>query len=84
MHALAPGATIDLVIAPSDNFSDLFTAVQYAAQTLNAQVVSMSWGGDEFSDETYYDQIFQNTGTVFIAASGDYGSGACTLPPPRV
>ena len=76
MHALAPGATIDLVIAPSDNFSDLLTAVQYAAQTLNAQVVSMSWSGDEFSYETYYDQIFQGAGTVFIAATGDYGSGA--------
>ena len=76
VHALAPGATIDLVIAPTDKFPDILTAVQYAGQTLNAQVVSMSWSGDEFSGEAYYDRVFQNIGTVFIAATGDSGSGA--------
>jgi subtilase family serine protease len=75
VHALAPEATIDLVVAPSDYFSDLFTAVQFAAQTVHAQVVSMSWGGTEFSYEKYYDYIFENPGTVFIASIGDAGSG---------
>lgn len=76
VHALAPGATIDLVVAPTEYLSDLFTAVQYAAQTLNAQVVSMSWGADEFQGENSYDSVFSHPGTVFIAASGDSGSGA--------
>jgi len=76
VHALAPGATIDLVIAPTDEFPDILTAVQYAAQTLNAQVVSMSWEGDEFSYEAEYDYVFENTGTVFVVATGDSGSGA--------
>ncbi len=75
VHALAPGATIALVIAPTNAADDLFNAVRYAAQTLHAQVVSMSWGGDEFSDEAGYDTYFQNAGTVFVAASGDSGSG---------
>jgi subtilase family serine protease len=75
VHALAPGATIDLVIAPTNDFSDLFSAVQYAAQTLHAPVVSMSWGGDEFPGEASYDRVLKNTGTVFITASGDSGSG---------
>ena len=75
-HALAPMANIALVIAPSASDDDLFAAVQYAAQNLHAQVVSMSWGEDEFSDETIYDSDFQNSGTVFIASSGDSGSGA--------
>ncbi len=77
VHALAPGATIDLVIAPSNYFTDLFTAVQYAAQTLQARVVSMSWAGNEFSGEAHsFDKLLINPGTVFIAASGDSGSGA--------
>jgi len=75
-HALAPRANIALVIAASNSDEDLLGAVQYAAQTLHAQVVIMSWSGDEFSDETSYDSYFQNSGTVFIASSGDYGSGA--------
>ncbi len=76
VHALAPRATIDLVIAPTESFVDLFAAVQYAvALTPQPQVVSMSWGGDEFSDEANFDSVFQNTGTVFIASSGDSGSG---------
>ncbi|MGA2939991.1 MAG: S53 family peptidase [Syntrophobacteraceae bacterium] len=75
VHALAPSAKIALVIAPTNSGDDLFDAVQYAAQTLHAQVVSMGWGGDEFSDEAGYDSYFQNTGTVFITASGDSGSG---------
>ena len=76
VHALAPGATIDLVIAPSNLFSDLFYAILYATETLQAQVVSMSWGGSEFAGEAQYDWVFQNTGTVFIASTGDSGSGA--------
>ncbi len=75
VHALAPEATIDLVVASSDYFSDLFTAVQYAGQSLHAQVVSMSWGGTEFSYERYFGYIFENPGTVFVASGGDAGSG---------
>ncbi len=75
VHALAPDATIDLVVSPSDYLSDLFTAVYYAGHTLHAQVVSMSWGGTEFSSEKYFDYIFESPGTVFLAATGDSGSG---------
>ncbi len=73
-HALAPGASILLVVAQSNSFDDLFAAVQYAAQ--HASVVSMSWGGDEDPGEAGYDGYLQNPGTVFIASSGDSGSGA--------
>ena len=73
VHAMAPDATIDLVVASSDYLSDLFTAVYYAGHSLHAQVVSMSWGGPEFSVEKYLDYIFESPGTVFIAATGDFG-----------
>jgi subtilase family serine protease len=75
-HALAPDSNILLVEASSDNGGDLFSAVQYA-NTQNPRIVSMSWGGSEFSyssesscDTTY----FSNSGTVYLAASGDNGT----------
>ena len=76
-HALAPSATIQLVVAKTNSDSNLFAAVQYATNTLGAQVVSMSWTGSEWSGETVYDSTyFTTSGTVFVAASGDSGSGA--------
>ena len=48
-HAMAPGATIMLVEASSADGTDLLSAVQYAAA--HANVVSISWGGNEFSGE---------------------------------
>ena len=72
MHAIAPGAKIVLVEANSASFSDLTTAVQYASTMAN--VVSMSWGGSEFSGETSYDaSTFSTKGVVYVAASGDSG-----------
>jgi subtilase family serine protease len=35
----------------------------------------MSWGGSEFSTETYYDSYFATPGIVFFASSGDNGAG---------
>jgi subtilase family serine protease len=50
-HAIAPGATILLVVAQSSRVSDLLAAVSYAASQGAAQV-SMSWGGPEAAGET--------------------------------
>ena len=41
----------------------------------NARVVSMSFGGNEFSSETYYDYHFAVPGVTFTASSGDSGNG---------
>ena len=71
-HAIAPGAKIVLVEANSASDSDLTSAVQYANTMAN--VVSMSWGGSEFSGETSYDaSTFSTKGVVYVAASGDSG-----------
>jgi len=72
-HALAPKAKIMLVVAKSDSAEDLIEAVDYAVYK-GAQVVSMSWGGEEFPEETSLEDHFKHRGTVFIAASGDSGS----------
>jgi hypothetical protein len=73
-HALAPDASITLVEASSDSLSDLLTAVGYAAG--HANVVSMSWGGSEFSGETADDSDFDQAGVAFVASSGDEGAPA--------
>ena len=76
-HALAPGATILLVVSKDNSSANLFAAVRYATNTLGAQVVSMSWGGPEYLGETSPDSTyFTKPGTVFVAASGDNASGA--------
>jgi subtilase family serine protease len=46
-HALAPGATIDLVVAKSDQDSDLAAAEQYAVQHNLGSVLSQSYGEAE-------------------------------------
>ena len=71
-HAMAPGAKLLLVEANSPNNSDLLSAVSYAAA--HANVVSMSWGGGEFSGETADDSDFSKAGVAFVASSGDNGA----------
>lgn len=71
-HALAPRAKIFLVLAASNTFIDLFQAVD-VANSLKPNVISMSWGGAEFSGETSWDRYFQEKGVTYVAGSGDIG-----------
>jgi len=81
-HAIAPGADILLVEAKGASLGDLLGAVDLAANPVarggyGAQVVSMSWGTNEFSLESFFDVYFNYngvTGVTFIAASGDTGT----------
>ena len=77
-HALAPGAKIVLVEANSASDADLFTAVQTAAALPGVSVVSMSWGGGEFSSEAAFDSVFTtpggHQGVTFLASTGDNGA----------
>ena len=71
-HAVAPGAKILLVEANSGSYSDLVSAIGYAGS--HANVVSMSFGGSEFSGESALDStLFNKAGVTFVAASGDEG-----------
>lgn len=73
-HAIAPQAKILLVEARSSSFGDLLKAVDVAVKN-GATVVSMSFGGSEFSSETNYDYHFNRSGVTFVASSGDSGTG---------
>jgi kumamolisin len=60
-HAMAPLATLFLVEAQSNSFSDLNCAVTVAGNivaSLGGGEVSMSWGSGEFPSETDMDSIF--------------------------
>jgi subtilase family serine protease len=76
-HAIAPGANILLVEASSPSDAALMQAVQYGAR--NASVVSMSWGGPEWSGQASYDQSVFNANyghpVTFVASAGDSGAG---------
>jgi subtilase family serine protease len=77
-HAVAPGANILLVEAPSNSLADLLSAVSYAAGQPGVVAVSMSWGANEFNGETSFDNVFttppNHPGVTFVASSGDGGS----------
>jgi hypothetical protein len=77
-HAIAPKANIILVDASSDSMSGLMSAVKFARTISSVSVISMSWGGSEFSGETAYDSDFTtpsgHIGITFVAASGDDGA----------
>jgi hypothetical protein len=84
-HAIAPRANIMLVEARSSSFNDLFTAVSWARQQAGVSVMSMSWGGGEFSSESSYDSYFTtpsgHQGITYIASSGDNGAAAGNIYP---
>jgi kumamolisin len=73
-HAMAPNAKIYLVEAASNSYANLLNAVSVAnslLQSAGGGEVSMSWGGSEFSSETFYDRYFTQSKVVYFAAAGD-------------
>ncbi len=74
-HGMSPKAKIVLVEAKSNSFNDLFAAVTAASKLPGVREISMSWGGSEFSGETSFDSKFSNANAVYLASSGDNGSG---------
>jgi subtilase family serine protease len=71
-HAIAPGATLLLVVAQTASLNNLLGAVDKAV-SMGATVVSMSWGSSEFSGEATYDSHFNKPGVTFVASAGDSG-----------
>lgn len=75
-HAIAPNAKILLVEATGADNNALFSAIDYATSQPGVVAVSMSWGGDEFPQETtsYFESHFNKPGITFFASSGDDGT----------
>ncbi|HUO06990.1 MAG TPA: Ig-like domain repeat protein [Phycisphaerae bacterium] len=76
-HAMAPGASILLVEASDASPSNLFAAVNMARNRAGVSVITMSFGGNETSNETTFDSDFTtpsgHTGVAFVASTGDSG-----------
>ena len=78
-HAMAPGANIILFAADSSYSSDLNTAIATAKSMAGVSVVSMSYGGAEFSSETGSDSLYLTPnahagGITYVASTGDHGA----------
>jgi subtilase family serine protease len=85
-HAIAPRATIDLVLAPSLSFTDILSATQFAVEHNLGAVISMSFGGSETCAPPDFlqaeHQIFAEATQkhiTLLASAGD--SGAFPSPP---
>ncbi len=84
-HAIAPEATIDLVVAPTAYSSDLDVAETYAVEHRLGSVMSMSFGVDEpaisgGSSNKYLshgDAVYQEAreaNITSVASTGDFGA----------
>jgi len=80
-HAVAPDATIDLVVARSDEDADLVAATQYAVDHRLGDVISQSFGDAESCvpptvAKAQHKVFVQATleGITLIASSGDNGA----------
>jgi subtilase family serine protease len=74
VSAVCPNCHILLVEATTNSFLDLFTAEDTAAR-LGANAISNSYGGGEFSSETFYESHYNHPGVAITASSGDNGYG---------
>jgi subtilase family serine protease len=72
-HGVCPDCKILLVEAKTNSFANLMAAVDYAAA--HANVISNSYGANEFSSETAYDFHFNHPGVPITVSSGDNGYG---------
>jgi subtilase family serine protease len=66
-----PNANISVIEAKSDRLGDLFAAVNYATNIIQADVISMSWGMDDDPSLARYASHFSNPLVCYCAASGD-------------
>jgi subtilase family serine protease len=74
-HATCQNCSILLVEADSNSYANLMTAVD-RAYTSGANVISNSYGSNEFSGETTFDSHFNHPGVAITVSSGDNGYGA--------
>lgn len=72
-HAICQNCKLVLVEAKSASLADLLTAVAIATKYSN--IVSISWGFQEFASETSYDSYFNKSGIPITVSSGDSGYG---------
>jgi Predicted protease len=90
-HAIAPAATLQVVLAKSGSDTDLLHAVQFAVRQNLGDTLSMSFGEDEVCldaneaplwHEAFYEAALK--GMTLFSASGDNGASSSTCDNERV
>jgi kumamolisin len=83
---LAPGADIILYLIGALSTADINGAAHKIVTDNTAEVVNMSFGGNEFTDKTFAAALKQGNaeGITFVASSGDSGSNAGIVSWPAV
>jgi len=66
-----PHADIWVVEATSRSDNDVSAAILYADLSLNADIISMSFGVTDVFSNVYNNALFMNTNKCYIASSGD-------------
>jgi subtilase family serine protease len=86
VHAIAPGAKIVLVVAPTNSFDDLFHAIIKASSIPGVVSISNSWSGNESGTDiptrVFADQILKYAGAKGQSvnfATGDAGNETIDL-----
>jgi len=90
-HAIAPGASIDLVVPPSATFQDVNQAVFFAVNYDLGNVISGSYGSEEqytstqeLDTENLINEIGALSGISANFSSGDYGDFTFGFDTPSV
>ncbi|HSX44678.1 MAG TPA: S53 family peptidase [Candidatus Saccharimonadales bacterium] len=71
-HQICQNCKLILVEASSSSYTNLMKAVD-RARLLGANIISNSYGSNEFSSESTFDSHFNYPGIAFIFSSGDSG-----------
>jgi len=71
VHVANPYAQITVIEAKSNSYDDMNYAVDYANKLPETQIISMSWGSEEFNAQINYDKYFTNKKICYCASSGD-------------
>jgi hypothetical protein len=74
VSAICPNCEILVVEATNAQFTNLAIAVNRAV-ALGADVVSNSYGAEEFAGETDFNDAYDHPGVAIVASSGDSGYG---------
>lgn len=84
-HAMAPDATINLVVAKSSNDVELYNTLSYVVKHNLGDVVSLSFGENELCVDPKLRKAEQHIfseavrkGMTLVAATGDFGSAQLT------
>ena len=89
VHAVAPGAKINLVISKTASFANMLATFQWTVTNKKGAVISMSFGANEVTLPAGYaatwgasSRAAVKSGIAMMASTGDYGSDSWRIQHP--